>query len=296
MPAVWVFPSVITPHGGLVRGRVFKSNPDRGSRIFVRNARSLVWARELPGAHVRLLVGGRVLDAVADGEGFFGAHLEPRQGPLDLGPTPVLAFVESFGAIPLPAGRGHVVVVPEEGVSIVSDFDDTLAVSDVRHKTKLMWNALFRNETGHAVVPGMAGLFRALGAPPARAFHYVSGTPWGLLRRTERFLANHGFPRGALVLRHLETEPFDALAFKPPHILAIAESLPRHRLVLVGDSGEKDPEVFAAVRERLGDRVLATFVRLVTPEPPDAPRFRGTLPFTDAEEALVHARQLGLAG
>jgi phosphatidate phosphatase APP1 len=287
MRAVWLFPSVVTVGGGRLRGRALRRDPDRGFFTVVRNTRSIAFTPELPGAEVRVAACGMTWEAKADDEGFFNIDLGAA---LPLGTHPVEAFI---GPDPAVAGRGLLHVVPQEGLSVVSDLDDTIAISHIGRKFKMVWNAMMRDEKGHAAVNGMAALYRRLAASAA-SFHYVSGTPVGFLRRTERFMLRHGFPAGALLLRHWETEGLDISTFKPRVLAEIARALPGHRFVLVGDSGEKDPEFFSALRAELGARVAAVLVRRVTSEPRDAPRFKDMIVFDEAEEAALALSRLGL--
>jgi phosphatidate phosphatase APP1 len=291
MPAVWIFPSVVTVRGGRVRGRALRRDPDRGGFKFVRNTRSIVFTPELPRAEVRVEVCGRVVKTRTDDEGFFAITLDGQEAALPLGRHPAIAYVGNEAE---PAGTGVVQVVPERGLSVVSDFVDTIAVSHIGRTFRMQWTALFRDETQHAAVAGMADLYARL-APFAAAFHYVSGTPVGLLRRTERFLARHGFPQGALLLRHFETDGFDLSQYKPRVLAEIARALPGHRFLFVGDSGERDPEFFAHLRGELGeDRVAGVLVRRVTREVRDAARFAGMFVFDDPEEAVLELTRLGV--
>jgi len=291
VPTIWIFPSVVTVRGGAVRGRALRRDPDRGGFKFVRNTRSIVFTPELPLADVRIEVCGRVVQTRADKEGFFAATLDGEIAPLPLGRHPATAYLGNDGE---PVGTGLVQVVPERGLSVVSDFDDTIAVSHIGRTFRMLWTALFRDETEHEAVEGMAKLYAKL-APFAAAFHYVSGTPVGLLRRTERFLERHGFPQGALLLRHFETDGFSMAKYKPRVLSEIARALPGHRFLFVGDSGEKDPEFFANVRQELGEqRVAGVLVRRVTKELADAARFAGMFLFDDPEEAAKELTRLGV--
>jgi phosphatidate phosphatase APP1 len=293
MAVAWIFPSVISVRGGCVRGRTLRKDPDRGRNAFIRNTRSIVFTSELPLAPVRLEVCGRTLSTRSDDEGFFAADLDASiEAPLPLGPQPVTAYLGDDPEAP-PAGAGTLLVVPEDGLSVVSDFDDTIAVSHIGRTIPMLWNALLRDDTDHRVVDGMAALYRRL-ASVAAAFHYVSGTPVGLLRRTERFLARHEFPPGAVLLRHFETDGFDTFQYKPRVMAEIARALPRHRFLFVGDSSEKDPEVFAGMRHALGDRMVGALVRRVTRELREASRFAGMFVFDDVEQAATEVVRLGI--
>ena len=60
---------------------------------------------------------------------------------------------------------------------------------------------------------------------------------------------------------------------KPAVIEKILATYPGRKFVLVGDSGEHDPEVYAALLRKFPDRVLKVFIRNVTQETADNERF-----------------------
>lgn len=291
-PAVWVFAAVGTPSGAVVRGRAFRKDPDRGTTPLSRNLRSILRAHELRRVPGVLDVGGRKVTFRTDAEGFFAVEILGAETPLPLGEHAVVASLKRPGDAG-EHGRGRLIVAPDVGLSVISDFDDTVAVTNVTRPGAMLGTVLFAGDAEHPVAPGMAELYRCLALPAGRAFHYLSGTPVWLYRRTERFLSRHRFPPGAILLRVLEAESVDPFAYKPPRVEAIARALPRHAFVLVGDSGERDPEVYARSREALGDRVRAVFIRRVTAEPRDAPRFQGAFVFDRAREAAAEAARLG---
>jgi phosphatidate phosphatase APP1 len=289
---VWLFPAVGTPRGVRLRGRAFRRDPDRGRNTLFRNIRSIAGARELPHAEVTVTALGYSVPLQADEEGFFTWELDGAERPLPLGVHPVTACLARSPDI---AGTGTLTVVPDAALSVISDFDDTIAITHVKSRRRMLHTALFRSDSDHRVVPGMAAFYRSLARAPGSAFHYLSGTPVGLFRRTMRFLERHGFPPGAVILRHLELDPLDALVFKPPRLTEIADRLPGHGLLLIGDSGEKDPEVYAQVRDQLGEeRVRRVMIRRVTTEPVESPRFAGAFVFDRPSQAAAEAVRLGL--
>ena len=68
------------------------------------------------------------------------------------------------------------------------------------------------------------------------------------------------------------------------HLRAIADALPNKKFVLFGDSGEKDPEIYARLRTELPSRVEKIYIHLVTSEPATSPRFAGMQTFTSWSE------------
>jgi len=125
-------------------------------------------------------------------------------------------------------------------------------------------------------VPGMPEVYRRWQAAGS-AFHYVSSSPWQLSRCLCGFLDEAGLPAGSLHLKLFRLKDATPLGRLPSRkrskrraIEQIMRDFPGRRFVLVGDSGELDPEVYAAVARRRGPQVAGIAIRLVggrTPEP-----------------------------
>jgi phosphatidate phosphatase APP1 len=60
--------------------------------------------------------------------------------------------------------------------------------------------------------------------------------------------------------------------------LAVIEPLlqgfPARKFILIGDSAEQDPEVYGMLARRYPDQVVQVYIRDVTDEPADAPRYQ----------------------
>jgi Uncharacterized conserved protein (DUF2183) len=163
------------------------------------------------------------------------------------------------------------------GISVISDIDDTIKVTDVRNSREVIENTFFRE---FRPVDGMSEAYRHLAGA---SFHYVSSSPWQLYEPLAKFNRAAGFPDAIFHLKRfrlkdssflsLFTSPFD---YKISVIAPLIESFPQHQFVLVGDSGEKDPEAYAAILRRFPMQVLRIYIRDVTNEPATAPRYRET--------------------
>ncbi|KAJ1556509.1 hypothetical protein HK405_002699, partial [Cladochytrium tenue] len=155
-----------------------------------------------------------------------------------------------------------VVLIPEKGLSVISDFDDTVKESDVHIGRRAAARTLLFGEA--AAVPGMADLYRLLQSKGA-AFHYVSASPHQLLPSVAGFLTRHRFPLGHLALRNVwAAANLSSRAYKRTELDAILRRLPARAYVLVGDAGEKDAETFATFYEAYPNHVLKIFIRDVT--------------------------------
>jgi phosphatidate phosphatase APP1 len=78
-----------------------------------------------------------------------------------------------------------------------------------------------------------------------------------------------------------------SLETKPPVIESILERWPRRTIILVGDSGEYDPEIYGAIARAYPDRVTAILIRDVTGEATDAPRYRKAFADLPVERCVV---------
>lgn len=118
-------------------------------------------------------------------------------------------------------------------------------------------------------------------AKQGAAFHYVTGSPWQLYPSLQSFLVDEGFPKGSFTMRHFRLKDSSFLdflssaeAYKVTTIDELLQRFPARRFILVGDSGEKDPEVYGEIARRFPDQIEAIFIRNVTEETADSPRFQ----------------------
>lgn len=171
---------------------------------------------------------------------------------------------------------GRVQLIPRTGISVISDIDDTIKHSQVRDKVQLGLNTFFRD---FRATPGMAELYKRWGSAGDVVFHYVSGSPFQLYPDLVDFARKDGFPEGSFHLRRFRlkdgsvAEFFgDPLAFKLGAIRPILGRFRERRFILVGDSGERDPEVYAKLASEFPN-VAAILIRDVTNEGLDSPRY-----------------------
>jgi phosphatidate phosphatase APP1 len=175
---------------------------------------------------------------------------------------------------------GKMVLVSEEGWSIISDVDDTIKDSHVLDKQLLVRNT-FVNPL-HAV-PGMSDWYQAFAKENKNpAFHYVSSSPFQLFPLLTEFLEQEKFPAGSLHLRQIKLmdelfkEGSSSQRHKHKQIRELLKQFPKRTFILIGDSGEADPEIYADVARDYPDRIQYIFIRDVTAETADAPRYQKT--------------------
>lgn len=174
---------------------------------------------------------------------------------------------------------------------IVSDVDDTIKITHVRDRAAAIRNTFC---APCAEVPGMAVVYKRW-AKRGAAFHYVSGSPWQLYTPLEQFTRDAGFPAGAWHLKHLRlADPETVLAFLGPQqeyklnaIRPLLERWKQRRFILVGDTGEQDPEIYATLAREHPARIARILLRNVSSETRDNPRMTAACKGVPAEKWLL---------
>jgi phosphatidate phosphatase APP1 len=269
-----------TPTRLRLRGRVLRSTGLARSRLGdsvldnLRNMFHRFESDEVPAAVVaaRAAVGDEVR-LRADDEGYFDLDLElprPLNDPRIWEPVD-LQLLEPAGPAGVTHATGQVLVPRDPQFAVISDLDDTVLHSHATSLWQMAKLTLLHNAHTRLPYEGVAGFYQALQrGRDGEAYNpvfYVSNSPWNLYDLLEDFLDVHGIPRGPLLLRDWSLRTLKA---GERHKLAAIEGLlglyPDLQVVLVGDSGERDPEIYREVVLRHPGRVLAVYVRDVTPE------------------------------
>jgi alpha-L-rhamnosidase len=179
---------------------------------------------------------------------------------------------------PVPAAGGEIQLVSDTGWSVISDIDDTIKISVVSNRHELLLNTFCRE---FRAVPGMAELYRSCARQTNVVFHYVSASPWQLYRPLGEFVEKERFPKGTFHLKQFrvkDTSFFDLFTsperYKTETISVLLERFPHRQFVLVGDSGEKDPEAYGALARKYPKQVARILIRDVSGEATTAPRYR----------------------
>jgi phosphatidate phosphatase APP1 len=282
---------VIQPYRGygshkeiFLMGRVFrqpKSSPsvregtlcrdviDIGRRLLRRGVSHAVLAARFSGTEQQV---------TTDRDGYFRVHMRPAQLPppnclwhrVDLHlVSPVDADAKTEGDLFVPPSTSRYVVI--------SDIDDTVMYTGVANKVEMLWRLFVQGARSRVAFPGVAAFYNALhrGASGAELnpMLYVSRGPWSLYEVLDEFFNLHGIPVGPILflrewglsLRHpLPRRAKDHKLALIRHMLSLYRDLP---FILIGDSGQRDPEIYAQlVREHPG-RVLAIYIRNVSRHP-----------------------------
>lgn len=286
--AVVLFPAIGSPDKVTLSGRVFRDDASSGSSTLSKNLRRLL-VTNWEGAPVEVRYAGQSINVVSGHDGNFEAVFEaapPKAFALGLQKAEARVDKAKSGL------AGVEILDPKAPFFVVSDFDDTIAVSEVLVRRKLVVNTMLKDQATQSVVPGMSAFYACLRENPGKtAFALVSGSPVQFSSRIGTFLVNHRFPPMGLYLRDLG--PNTLSHYKQPVIRALLRGMP-NPVVLIGDSGEHDPEVYRQIVEEFPDRVLRIYIRNAG-RALDPRRFDGQVLFDEPKQAALDAVEKGLA-
>jgi phosphatidate phosphatase APP1 len=197
------------------------------------------------------------------------------------------------------SARSSIRLVSPRGLSVVSDIDDTIKVSDITAGKRAIMRRTFLMdfEAAEGMRDRYLNLLEHHPDFDNVAFHYVSGSPWQLFRLLHEFLIEKtGFPWGTFHMKSVGINLEDLRGsfrrlnnylagaeyteqMKLEEISAILRHFPQRKFVLVGDSGERDPEVFRALKEReeFRDRIVKIYIRDVSELGPESERLKDML-------------------
>jgi hypothetical protein len=181
---------------------------------------------------------------------------------------------------------GALRVIAPEGVSVISDIDDTVKDSNVTDRSELLANTFLRP---YRAIEGMAGLYGVWNRQDV-AIHFLTGSPWQLYPALWSFLKDSGFPGVEIQMRELRVTGSSGIQYlrspenyKIERLQEMLARFPERMFVLIGDSGEKDPVVYAAVAKEFPAQVQGIFIRAVSEEHADRDSYREV--FTGIDDA-----------
>jgi phosphatidate phosphatase APP1 len=229
---------------------------------------------EIPGAIVRAHLDGQTVEAQAGLEGYVQIELKNlapdvhgwRQVELEL-VGPLAGDQQEVRAV-CPV----LVPDPRADIGVISDIDDTVMHTGLTERAGMLRTTLLHNASTRLPFAGVAAFYRALhegDGAVTRPIFYVSGSPWNLYDMIESFLKIQNIPPGPLFLKDwgIDEHKFireDTKRYKLARIEMLLDTYPDLDFVLIGDSGQEDPEIYAEVIRRRPERICAVYIRDVT--------------------------------
>ncbi len=174
---------------------------------------------------------------------------------------------------PLVTAVGEVRIVwPDEKRIIVSDIDDTVMVSHSTSSFRKLRLMLFKNALMRVPFKGVASFYCALERGAEKdAFHpffFVSSSEWNIYDLLEDFFDHNQIPRGVFMLRKLEHSILkfwksrkNTHEHKYDKIKFLLQLFDNQRFILIGDSGQKDPDIYTNLAYDFPGRIESIYIR-----------------------------------
>ncbi|KAI9144124.1 hypothetical protein BKA69DRAFT_1035988 [Paraphysoderma sedebokerense] len=208
---------------------------------------------------------------------------------------------------PIVKKEGYVQLIGRKGWSVISDIDDTIRHTNVLNPLEAIQNTLVRTYVPTDLKELYAHFTQVLSTPTAPvAFHYVSGSIFQLTNSLYQFIEKY-YPLGSVFLRE----------FHPTSLEFWSQGTQKHKLekiemlitrfgerdwVLVGDSGEVDPETYGIIARKYPDQVKCIYIRkltFLTPEQNktknDPQRFEKALEGIPTEKVVLFENSVDIA-
>ncbi len=212
----------------------------------------------------------------ADRDGYFRVDLSLPNGPIPAGLWHEMTL-ELVRPVRLTT-RGELFLAPPDARQmVISDIDDTIMSTGVANKILMLWRLFMTGAHSRAAFPGMAallaGLHHGASGREANPLLYVSRSPWAIYEMLEEFFSLHRIPGGPILfLREWGVtvqRPWPRRARRHKlelirRMLALYDQLP---CILIGDSGQEDPEHYTQILREHPGRVRVIYIRNVSRDP-----------------------------
>lgn len=303
-------PQAVTFKGRLLWSKFIRLNPSDGYWRNLVNMYHRFESDEIADAHLLISIGNENFEVRTDTEGFFELHTQLQHAlNINAGWASYNVLVQRIGEEILQQpeqGEGQILIVPQMAtMGIISDIDDTVIYTGVVSKTKMLYTTLLNNAYTRNVFPGVAQLYWALCygkqknnlQTPQNPIFYVSNGPWNLYDLLIDVLYLNKMPFGPIALRDFGWSKKNPAAYqqhKHRSIVKILQTYPQLPFILIGDSGEKDTDLYLHIARLFPKRIIAIYIRNVQDHDRQQ-RILGLIEQEEHNEVLLFNNSLDMA-
>lgn len=273
-----------TPQKIYLKGRVLQ---DEG--IALREEDAPIWKNllnmyrrfetdEVPGIPVRIHVGEQQQDVTTNDEGFFNIEiqLEPNLDcDRNLQSVQMQLLTDEYPTTS-DSTEGNVLLVSDQAeFGVISDIDDTIMHTAATDVLKMIRIAYLGNAQTRRPFNGVPEFYQMLQqgrtGNAGNPIFYVSSSAWNMYDVFAKFMEFNDVPKGPILLRDIELSPanllnFDHESHKRELIRPILEQFSNLPFILIGDTGQKDAEIYHQLAQDNPGRIRAIYLRNVTPD------------------------------
>jgi phosphatidate phosphatase APP1 len=290
----WLGHPIIYPYAGFCNGKEIYvsgsviedrglSKPHEGQSI-----RSNILAMikrytgdEFAGVRLRVEFRSQTKEMETNEEGFFSCRFQ-LSGPIEEEVFWTQASYELLENIdehmPTIQTVGDVLVIGKKPqFIIISDVDDTFLVSHSTQTFKKIRLMLFKNALTRSPFPGVVAFYKALQKGTADSdfnpIFYVSSSERNLYDLLIDFCDFRDIPKGPFLLRDMQKSLYDLITagggnhlHKLEKIRELVNFFPEISFVLIGDSGQRDPEIYQKAVSEFPGRIKTIYIRCIGSE------------------------------
>ncbi|AHM59001.1 hypothetical protein D770_03670 [Flammeovirgaceae bacterium 311] len=231
---------------------------------------------EIPDAPLAYKLGSVQGNLTSDDEGYFSAKLDNPdrlEGWQEVEYTMLKQYKETQPPVRV---KGEVLLQSSNStLGLISDLDDTVIVSkatDFFEKSRIM---LLNSERTRKPFEGVATFYRALQKGAAghnsNPVFYVSSSSWNLYDMFKNFCEINQLPKGVFLLRDVGLDRKKLYRtghsiHKQQKIAQVLETFRELSFLLIGDSGQHDPEIYLEIVKQYPGRIMGIYIRDVHPQ------------------------------
>ena len=234
----------------------------------LRNSYSRFATDELPGVTVRGCADSVQVQGITDEEGYFRLDFDIHATIESDTTIPVEITLPGFTTLQIDGDPVINLPAASAQFGVISDIDDTLLITNATSLKRMMRLTLLESSTTRIAFDGVTEFYQALhkGVNP---FFYVSSSPWNLYEFLTDFMRLNNIVPGPLMLRDFGIDETKFIAGSHHHhkleqIRSVIDLYPTLPFILCGDSGQDDPEIYAAITDEYPDQIRAIYIRDVS--------------------------------
>lgn len=269
--------------------------------------------KQIAGHKVRLQWENNLFNTTTSSDGFIQLQWHSEE-PMNFGwhsmPVELLNTKEAVMA----TATGSVFIPHSTQFGFISDIDDTFLISHSANFRKRLAVLFTRNARTRKPFEGVVNHYQLLAQAHTKEnepnpFFYVSSSEWNLFDYITEFIRINGLPQGILILSSIKKlsqllrTGQNIHGSKFARIVRILEAFPKQQFILLGDSSQQDPNIYANIVELFPERIHAIYIRDIHKRKSrlvqhvlHAMEDKG-VPccfFTHSIEAIAHSKRIGL--
>lgn len=295
-----------------LKGGVLENRPEFDSKATDKRRKnfrimlSRYLSSPIPEMEVKILLGDEKFSTQTDEYGYFSAWVEPKKD-FEPGWHSLTYTINEEGKEIYRVIGEFLIIGKESEFGTISDIDDTILVSHATQLFKKLRLIMTKNAKTRLPFEGVAEFYQKLKGSE-NPFFYVSSSEWNLYDFLQDFFKVRKIPKGPFLLQEYKSGLRDLLftgggshQHKQDKIKRLMTLFPKLKFILIGDSGQRDTEIYRQALHEFPDRILAVYIRKIGKK--DGFDEKTTQEFKEkgvpllllenTEDALQHAKKMG---